>query len=348
MGATSKDSKKSVSKDVKKSSKKEESSSESSGSESSGSESSDSEEVEEKKEESSDSEASGSDSEDKSAKRSAEESEEAEESSKKQKVEESAEVAAEPTSEPGTIFVGRLSWNIDDEWLGREFEHIGEIVGSRVILERDSGKSRGYGYVDFKNMADAEKAVAEMNGKEIDGRPINVDISTTKPQSSGDRSNARASRFGDVPSTPSDTLFVGNLSFNAERDQLFDLFSQYGSVISVRLPTHPDTEQPKGFGYVQFGSLDESKAAFEACQGTEVAGRSIRLDFSTPRDPSTQGSRGGFGGDRGGRGGSREVASVAVVAPEVASVVTVVDVVALPPVAVVVSLISRERRLLFK
>ncbi|KAK6461987.1 hypothetical protein DFJ63DRAFT_320249 [Scheffersomyces coipomensis] len=170
-------------------------------------------------------------------------------------------------------------------------------------MERSTGKSRGYGYVDFDSKSAAEKALQDYQGKEIDGRPINLDMSTGKPHAT--KSNDRAKQYGDTPSQPSDTLFIGNLSFNAQRDNLFEIFGQYGSVISCRIPTHPDTQQPKGFGYVQYSSVDEAKAALEALNGEMLDGRPCRLDFSTPRENtgSNNNSRGGFGGNRGGRGG---------------------------------------------
>jgi len=130
-------------------------------------------------------------------------------------------------------------------------------------------------------------------------------MSTGKPHASNNNAGDRASKFGDTPSAPSDTLFLGNLSFNANRDGLFNTFSEYGSVISVRIPTHPDTEQPKGFGYVQFASIDEAKAAHAALNGEYIEGRPVRLDFSAPRDPSNRRSFGGnnAGGDRKSFGG---------------------------------------------
>ncbi|EAZ63726.1 nuclear localization sequence binding protein, partial [Scheffersomyces stipitis CBS 6054] len=206
--------------------------------------------------------------------------------------------------EPATLFVGRLSWNIDDEWLRREFEPLGGVISARVIMERATGKSRGYGYVDFDSKSAAEKALNEYQGRELDGRPINLDMSTGKPHVTKSTEN-RAKQYGDTPSAPSDTLFIGNLSFNADRDNLFNIFGVHGTVISCRIPTHPDTQQPKGFGYVQFSSVDEAKAAMEALNGEYIEGRACRLDFSTPKDPSSSGNRGGFGGNRGGFGGNR-------------------------------------------
>lgn len=210
------------------------------------------------------------------------------------------------------MFVGRLSWNVDDEWLQREFEPIGGVTGARVMWERATGKSRGYGYVDFESKAAAEKALAEYQGKEIDGRPVNLDMSTGKPQTP--KPQDRAKKFGDVPSAPSDTLFIGNLSFNASRDKLFEVFGEHGNVISCRIPTHPDTQQPKGFGYVQYSSVEEAQAALNALNGEYLEGRPCRLDFSTPKEPtsrpgSARGGRGGFGGGRGGFGGRERSAT---------------------------------------
>ena len=138
-----------------------------------------------------------------------------------------------------------------------------------------------------------------MNGKEIDGRPINVDKSTS-PDKSQVREK-RAKTFGDEISPPSNTLFVGNLSFGVNEDTVWSFFNEYG-VKNVRLPTDRDTGRPKGFGYVEFEDIDGAKKAFEASQGAEIEGRAIRLDYSQPRD----GPGGGFGGGRGGpRGGGR-------------------------------------------
>lgn len=280
-------------KEEKKKEEKKESSSESSSSDSDSDSGSDSESG-------SDSDSSSDEEEetnDKKRKAESESESDSDADSKKQKTEEDAD--AEEEEEPATIFVGRLSWSIDGDWLKSEFEHIGGVLGARVIYERGTDRSKGYGYVDFKNKALAEKAVAEMQGKEIDGREINCDMSNSRPATNNNGGD-RARKFGDVPSEPSDTLFLGNLSFNANRDEISDIFAKYGEIVSVRLPTHPETEQPKGFGYVQYGNIEDAKKALEALQGEYIDNRPVRLDFSTPRP---QNDRGGFGGNRGGRGG---------------------------------------------
>ncbi|KAJ9646575.1 nuclear localization sequence binding protein [Coniosporium apollinis] len=209
------------------------------------------------------------------------------------------------------LFVGSLSWNVDEDWLAREFEGFGEIVGCRVITDKATGRSKGFGYVEFANAADAAKAKAEKNGAELDGRAMNVDFSTPRdnntPGGFKDKANARADKFGDRKSAPADTLFIGNISFDATPDLVSEAFAEYGTVQSVRLPTDQDSGSLKGFGYVSFASIEEAQGALEAMQGADIAGRNIRLDFAGPK-PDNGGGRGGFGGrgrggDRGGRGG---------------------------------------------
>lgn len=143
----------------------------------------------------------------------------------------------------------------------------------------------------------------------IDNRAANIDFANARssnPAGGAERTQSRAQTYGDSQSPESDTLFVGNLSFEATEDMVQEVFAEYGSILGIRLPTDQATGNPKGFGYVQFSSNEEAKAALDACRGVEVAGRAMRLDFSTPRqnngDGGRGGGRGGFG-DRGGRGG---------------------------------------------
>lgn len=221
---------------------------------------------------------------------------------KKVKLDNGDAAAAEASDEIKSIFVGQLSWNVDNDWLGQEFASCGEVESATVQVDRNTGRSRGFGYVHFSSAAAVEKAL-EMNGKEIDGRPIKVDRST--PMNKDASREKRAKVFGDETSPPSATLFVGNLSFSANEDSVWEFFGDY-SVKSVRLPTDRDTGKPKGFGYVEFDDVDGAKKAFEALSGQDLDGRSVRLDYSQPRDPaggSRGGGRGGFGGGRGGGGG---------------------------------------------
>ncbi len=72
------------------------------------------------------------------------------------------------------LFVGNLSWGIDSAALEEAFAQFGAIDEAIVITERDSGRSKGFGFVSFADDAAADAAIAEMDGKELDGREINV------------------------------------------------------------------------------------------------------------------------------------------------------------------------------
>ncbi len=83
------------------------------------------------------------------------------------------------------LFVGGLSWNTTDQSLAEAFSEFGEVTEAKVILDRDTGRSRGFGFVTFDAPADAEKAIEEMDGSEIDGRSVRVNIAEDKPRRGG-------------------------------------------------------------------------------------------------------------------------------------------------------------------
>ncbi|MEM9455388.1 MAG: RNA-binding protein [Myxococcota bacterium] len=72
------------------------------------------------------------------------------------------------------LFVGGLAWATDEASLRAAFEEYGPVAEAKVILDRDTGRSRGFGFVTFQEQADAEKAMTELDGKELDGRRIRV------------------------------------------------------------------------------------------------------------------------------------------------------------------------------
>ena len=74
------------------------------------------------------------------------------------------------------LFVGSLSWNTDDHGLRAAFEVFGDVTDAKVITDRDSGRSRGFGFVTFADSKAAQRAMEEMNGAELDGRTLNVDV----------------------------------------------------------------------------------------------------------------------------------------------------------------------------
>ena len=72
------------------------------------------------------------------------------------------------------LFVGSLAWATTDDGLKQFFGQAGTVVSANVISDRETGRSRGFGFVEMSSDEEAKKAVAELNGKELDGRPIVV------------------------------------------------------------------------------------------------------------------------------------------------------------------------------
>ena len=83
------------------------------------------------------------------------------------------------------LFVGSLSWDTNDEGLRTAFSPHGEVTEAVVISDRDTGRSRGFGFVTFEDDEAADKAVAALNGTELDGRTIRVDVAQAKQRSGG-------------------------------------------------------------------------------------------------------------------------------------------------------------------
>jgi len=71
------------------------------------------------------------------------------------------------------LYVGNLPWSVTDSELEGLFAGVGEVLSARVITDRDTGRSRGFGFVEMDD-AGATKAIAELNGKDMGGRPLRV------------------------------------------------------------------------------------------------------------------------------------------------------------------------------
>jgi len=96
------------------------------------------------------------------------------------------------------------------------------------------------------------------------------------------------------------TIYVGNLSFQAEREDLLDLFGQYGEVRQCSLPLDRETGRKRGFAFVELSDDAAEQKAIDDLQDVEWMGRMIRVNKATPREG---GGGGGGGGGRGGYGG---------------------------------------------
>ena len=92
------------------------------------------------------------------------------------------------------LFIGSLAYATTDDTLKAHFEQIGEVSSARVITDRDSGRSKGFGFVEFTDEANNQKAVDQLDGKDLDGRAINVSLA--KPKEDRPRRDDRGGNGG--------------------------------------------------------------------------------------------------------------------------------------------------------
>jgi RNA recognition motif-containing protein len=92
------------------------------------------------------------------------------------------------------IYVGNLSFDVTESDLRKAFEAFGQITEVRLIMDKFSGKPKGFGFVEMPTAEEAQKAIAEMNGKDLLGRPIKVN--EAKPKTDAPRSGGGGRGFG--------------------------------------------------------------------------------------------------------------------------------------------------------
>ena len=102
------------------------------------------------------------------------------------------------------------------------------------------------------------------------------------------------------------SIFVGNLPFRAEREDVIQLFAPFGEVLNCSLPLERDTGRKRGFAFIEMADEAIESKAIDGLQGTELMGRPLRINKAEPRGSggSRRGGRGGYGGgNNGGYGG---------------------------------------------
>ncbi|TGM03786.1 RNA-binding protein [Leptospira barantonii] len=92
------------------------------------------------------------------------------------------------------LFVGGLSWSTTDQTLRQVFEAHGAIQEANIVVDRETGRSRGFGFVTFIDSNSAKAALSELNGKDLDGRNIVVSVAEDKSKFDRNRSNNKKNR----------------------------------------------------------------------------------------------------------------------------------------------------------
>jgi RNA recognition motif-containing protein len=94
------------------------------------------------------------------------------------------------------LYVGNLAYNLSDSDLVRLFEPHGTVQSAQVIMDRDTGRSKGFGFVEMGSEQEAQAAIAALNGTEVDGRALTVNEAKPKPEGGGGRGGYGGGRGG--------------------------------------------------------------------------------------------------------------------------------------------------------
>ena len=94
------------------------------------------------------------------------------------------------------LYVGNLSFNVTDSALEQMFAAHGTVVSAQVIMDRDTGRSKGFGFVEMKSDQEAQAAITALNGQELEGRALTVNEARPRPEGGGRGGRDRGGRGG--------------------------------------------------------------------------------------------------------------------------------------------------------
>jgi len=195
------------------------------------------------------------------------------------------------------VFVGDLSPEVNDEVLAKAFSAFGTMSDARVMWDMNSGKSRGYGFLAFRDKTDAEQAIATMNGEWLGSRAIRVNWANQKTQGApAAAASPRPGGSGGAPApinfqggplsyesvvqqTPvyNSTVYVGNLVPYCTQADLIPLFQSIGYLSEIRM------QADRGFAFVKLDTHEHAAMAIVQLQGQMVQGRPIKCSWGKDR-----------------------------------------------------------------
>ncbi|MGH0119461.1 UNVERIFIED_CONTAM: hypothetical protein FKN15_076685 [Acipenser sinensis] len=194
--------------------------------------------------------------------------------------------ASKSEEDAGKMFVGGLSWDTSKKDLKDYFSKFGEVTDCTIKMDPNTGRSRGFGFILFKEAAGVDK-VLEQKEHRLDGRQI-------------DPKKAMA-----MKKEPVKKIFVGGLNPETTEEKIREYFGTYGEIESIELPMDPKTNKRRGFVFITFKEESPVKKILEK-KYHNVSGSKCEIKIAQPKEVYQQQQFGGrsFGGrGRGGRGG---------------------------------------------
>ena len=161
-----------------------------------------------------------------------------------------------------SLYVGDLINEVNEGLLFEIFNAVGPVSSIRVCRDAVTRRSLGYAYVNFHQVADAERALDTMNYTDIKGKPCRIMWSQRDP-------SLRRSGVGNI--------FVKNLKESIDNKMLYDTFSLFGNILSCKVVTDRETGLSKGYGYVHYETNEAAAAAIEKLDGMLIDGQEVQV-----------------------------------------------------------------------
>ncbi|KAL6897349.1 hypothetical protein ACP4OV_007045 [Aristida adscensionis] len=172
------------------------------------------------------------------------------------------------------LYVGNIPRTVTDDELRSMFAEHGAVERAEVMYDKYSGRSRRFGFVTMSTAEEATAAVESLNGTEVGGRKIKVNV-TESFLPNIDRS---APEPEPVFVDSQYKVYVGNLAKTVTTEVLRNFFSEKGQILSATVSRAPGTSKSKGYGFVTFSSEEEVEAAIATFNNAELEGQPIRVN----------------------------------------------------------------------
>ncbi|OGE52514.1 hypothetical protein PENARI_c010G10327 [Penicillium arizonense] len=186
-----------------------------------------------------------------------------------------------------TIFVQQLAARLRSKELAEFFEKVGPVKDAQIVKDRVSLRSKGVGYVEFRDEESVPAAI-QLTGQKLLGIPIIAQL--TEAEKNRQARNPEASS-GSQHTAPFHRLYVGNVHFSITESDLQNVFEPFGELEFVQLQKD-ETGRSKGYAFVQFHDPTQAREALEKMNGFDLAGRAIRVglgnDKFTPESNATR------------------------------------------------------------
>ncbi|KAE9573836.1 RNA-binding protein [Colletotrichum fructicola] len=159
------------------------------------------------------------------------------------------------------------------------FEKVGPVNEAQIVKDRISQRSKGVGYVEFKNEESVTQAL-QLTGQKLLGIPIIVQL--TEAEKNRQVRNSETATGAHPNSIPFHRLYVGNIHFNVTEQDLQAVFEPFGELEFVQLQKD-DNGRSRGYGFVQYREASQAREALEKMNGFDLAGRPIRVGLGNDK-----------------------------------------------------------------